>query len=150
MKVVLDTNVLIAAFKDEYSYQKRIINEIIGGRIEAFANYQTIRENRLILKREISNDEYRQELEDFFAQVVPIHNSHSVRVIADPEDSKILGSAVDAEADYLISEDKHLLEIGEYENVKIIEPIAFWKTYEEEIGVDPWQKWVKFISEHNG
>ena len=42
MKVVLDTNVLITAFKDDYSYQKQIIDEIARGRIEAFANSQTM------------------------------------------------------------------------------------------------------------
>lgn len=147
MKVVLDTNVLIDGFRDEYSYAKRIINEVIAGRILAYANNQTLRENKFILQRRIDSDEYKQELEDFFEQVIPVENNRRVPKIAyDPEDTKILESAVEAEADYLVTEDRHLLDINKYQNIRIIEPVGLWKIYEEEIGEDPWKKWIKFVS----
>jgi uncharacterized protein len=146
MKAVLDTNVLIDGFKDDYSYAKRIIDEIIAGRIEAFANRQTLRENRLILNQIIQNEEYKQELDVFFAKVVPVENPRRLRVVEDPEDNKILESAVVAGADYLITEDNHLLRLNNYEGVKIIEPAGFWVRYQDETGEDPWQKWVKFVS----
>lgn len=147
MKVVLDTNVLISGFKDDYSYQKKIIDEVIGGRIEAFANDQTIRENRLILEKLIDNNEYKRELDELFTQISWVHNPRRVRVAADRQDAKILESAVVAGADYLITEDRHLLDIRDYEGVKIVEPIEFWKIYEEEIGDDPWQKWINFVKQ---
>lgn len=146
MKIVLDTNVLITAFKDEYSYQKRIIDEISAGRVQAFANRQTLRENKLILGRLITDDSYRAELDNFFAQVEEVENHRNVRIVSDPEDSKILESAVEAGADYLISEDNHLLEIGSYQGVKIVEPGQFWAVYSEMIDGDPWQKWVRQFS----
>lgn len=146
MKVVLDTNVLIDGFKDEYSYAKRIIDEIIAGRIEAFANHQTLRENRFILNKLIENSEYKKELDHFFGKVVGVDNPRKIRVVEDPEDNKILESAVVAEADYLITEDNHLLSLSPFEGVNIVAPISFWKTYEEETGEDPWQKWIKFVS----
>ena len=145
MKVVLDTNVLITAFKDEYSYQKRIIDEIINGRILAFANTQTIRENRLILNRLIEDSSYKKELDDFFSQLEVVQNFHKVHVVEDREDNKILESAVEAHADYLITEDHHLLQLNSYKNVGIVEPIEFWKIYEEEIGDNPWQKWIDYV-----
>lgn len=146
MKVVLDTNVLIDGFKDEYSYQKRIIDEIIHGRIEAFANRQTLRENRFILTKIVDDYAYRKELEEFFTQIVPVDNKRQVHIVADPEDSKIVESAVEAAADYLITEDKALLELSPYQKVKIVTPIEFWSIYEEETGDDPWKKWIKFVS----
>lgn len=148
MRVVLDTNVLITAFKDEYSYQKQIIDEIIHGRIEAFANRETLRENKLILSRQIESAEYKRELEDLFTQIESVNNPRNIRITEDPEDSKILESAVVAEADYLITEDRHLLNIRNFEGVRIVEPVEFWKIYEEEIGIDPWQKWVKYVSQN--
>ena len=51
MKVVLDTNVIIDGFKDEYSYEKQIIDAVRAGEIAAYANRQTIQENRLIMWR---------------------------------------------------------------------------------------------------
>ena len=147
MKVVLDTNVLIDGFKDEYSYQWRIIREVIGGRIETFANHQTLRENRLILDRLIRDDEYRRILDEFFAQVQPVANHRHVHIVSDPEDNKILESAVEARADYLVTGDGALLEIGSYQGVKIVEPIEFWKIYEEATDGDAWAKWAKFITQ---
>ncbi|GAC1412651.1 MAG: putative toxin-antitoxin system toxin component, PIN family [Candidatus Doudnabacteria bacterium] len=146
MKVVLDTNVLITAFKDEYSYQKQIIDEIIAGRIEAFANNQTLRENKLILNNLIQDQSYKKELENFFSQVNSVINRKLIKIVYDPEDNKILESAVEAKADYLITEDKALLELNPFQGIKIVEPIAFWKDYEVGQGNDPWQKWIKFVS----
>ena len=40
MKIVLDTNVLINGFKDECSYEKKIIDAVVAGEIKAFANRQ--------------------------------------------------------------------------------------------------------------
>jgi predicted nucleic acid-binding protein len=47
MRVVLDTNVLINGFKDEYSYEKKIIDAVIAGDIESFANRQTLQKINL-------------------------------------------------------------------------------------------------------
>ena len=66
MKIVIDTNVLINGFKDEYSYEKKIIDAVIAGEIEAYANKQTLRENKLIASQLIDNDDYRQELDKLF------------------------------------------------------------------------------------
>ena len=54
MKIVLDTNVLINGFKDEHSYEKRIIDAVIAGEIEAYANKQTLQENKLIASQLIT------------------------------------------------------------------------------------------------
>lgn len=152
MKIVLDTNVLISAFKDEYSYQKQIIDEIGAGRIEAYANRQTLRENRLILNKIVQDYQYKRELDDFFGQVNEVENRRQIRVVSDPEDNKILESAVEAEADYLITEDQALLELNPFQaqsgahTVRIVEPVEFWKIYEDQTGNDPWKKWIRFVS----
>lgn len=143
MKVVLDTNVLIDGFKDEYSYQKRIIDEITAGRLQAFANHQTLRENRLILGKLIVDDSYRAELEDFFSQIEEVVNRRQIRAVSDPEDNKILESAVEAGADYLITEDHALLELTPFQGVKIVEPGQFWASYIDQADADPWQKYLR-------
>jgi uncharacterized protein len=146
MKVVLDTNVLITAFKDDYSYQKQIIDEVSAGRVEAYANRQTLKENRFILEKLIEDNSYKRELDSFFAQINPVDNPHLIHVVSDPEDNKILESAVVAQADYLVTEDKALLELNPFQGVRIVQPVEFWKIYQEEIGDDPWQKWIRHIS----
>ncbi len=144
MKVVLDTNVLIDGFRDDYSYEKQIIDEIRTGKIEAFANRQTIQENKLILGRLVDNSDYERELNDFFSQITLVVNRHQIHVVRDPEDNKILESAVEAEADYLITRDNDLLELKKYKEVEILSPQAFWVRYKDE-GNDLWQAWANFI-----
>ena len=97
-RVVIDTNVLIDGFKDDYSYEKKIIDAVIHGEIEAFANKQTIRENHLLLSQVVNNETYRKELESFFAQVGNVVNRRQIRIVRDPEDNKILESAVESKS----------------------------------------------------
>lgn len=144
MKVVLDTNVLIDGFKDEYSYQKRIIDAVIAGELEAYANKQTLQENQLILKQLIDNSDYKQQLEEFFAHVNRVTNRRRVHVVGDREDNKILESAVEARADYLVTSDNDLLSLKQYQDVVIVSPAGFWTNYKDS-GGDLWKQWTQFI-----
>jgi len=38
----------------------------------------------------------------------------------DPEDNSILAAAYDGRADYIVSGDRHLLGLGEFEGIKIL------------------------------
>ncbi len=145
MKIVLDTNVLINGFKDEYSYEKKIINAVIAGEIEAYANRQTLQENKLIVSQLINNDDYRHELNNFFAQINWVINRRQIRIVSDPEDNKILESAVEARADFLITSDNALLELKTHQRVKIVTPSQFWIEYKDE-GMDLWKQWTNFIN----
>jgi putative PIN family toxin of toxin-antitoxin system len=51
----------------------------------------------------------------------------------DPNDSPILGTAVAARADLLITVDKDLLALGAHGGIPIIKPGGFWKRAEQEI-----------------
>jgi uncharacterized protein len=51
--------------------------------------------------------------------------THIPAVSRDPKDDKFLATAVAGQATYLVSEDKDLLDIGEYEGIKIITAAAF-------------------------
>ena len=48
-----------------------------------------------------------------------------VRVVRDPDDDMILACAIAVRAGYLVSRDKDLLSLGEYEGIKIVTPETF-------------------------
>ncbi|MDE2312054.1 MAG: putative toxin-antitoxin system toxin component, PIN family [Patescibacteria group bacterium] len=144
MKIVLDTNVLINGFRDEYSYEKKIIDAVIAGELEAYANRQTLRENKLISRQLINNVDYEKQLNNLFAQINWVQNRRQIRVVSDPEDNKILESAVEAKADYLITSDNALLNLQKYQEVRIVNPSEFWVKYKDE-GLDLWKQWANFI-----
>ena len=145
MKVVLDTNVIIDGIQDEYSYEKQIIDAVRSGEIEAYANHQTIRENKLIMRRLVDHPEYEREINQLFAQINQVVNRHQIHIVADREDNKILESAVEAGAEFLITRDNDLLSIEEHQGVRIVTPANFWALYKDS-GEDTWKQWVKFIT----
>lgn len=142
IKVVIDTNVLIDASEDFYRFANRILDEVIAGDIEAYANSATLRENRLIVKRKILDEGYSKKLEYFFAVVKPVQPVKRLSVVEDDEDNKILESAVAAEADFLITSDNHLLKLEKYGGTRIVRPQEFWSRWQEE-GDRGWLKWMK-------
>ncbi len=49
------------------------------------------------------------------------------KVKEDPDDNKFLECALEGKADYLITSDRHLLELGEFSKTKICKPTQFLK-----------------------
>lgn len=147
MKIVLDTNVLINGFKDDNSFEKKIIDAVISGEIDAYANRQTLQENKMISRQLINNDEYRLQLDNLFAKIHWVINRRQIVIVDDPEDNKILESAVEAKADYLVSSDNALLKLESAQGVKIVTPAQFWNNYADD-GMDLWRQWTDFIKKH--
>ncbi len=140
-KVVIDTNLLIDGAEDFYHYGNRIIDLVIAGNIEAYANRSTLRENQFLVKKKISDTGYQKKLEYFFDLIKPVQNIDRLNIVEDHEDNKILESAVASKADYLITSDHHLLKIEKYKGVKITTPAGFWRVYEDE-GDHGWRNWL--------
>ena len=51
-----------------------------------------------------------------------VHPRQKLEVVRDPDDNKILECAVEAKAEVVVSFDKDLLSLKEYEGIKIIHP----------------------------
>jgi putative PIN family toxin of toxin-antitoxin system len=50
----------------------------------------------------------------------------TIRVVSeDPEDNRILECAVEAEANYIITGDVHLLRLGRYQDIEVLNAVAF-------------------------
>lgn len=141
-KVVIDTNLLIDGSEDFSHFGNRIIDLVIGGNVQAFANRATLAENRLMVRKKVEDEGYLKKLEYFFDVVKPVEAMGHLEIVEDPQDNKILESAIGCGADYLITSDRHLLKLEKYDGVKIIPPAQFWSIYEEE-GESGWQKWLK-------
>ncbi len=51
---------------------------------------------------------------------VPGHRQAHGAVPADPKDDMVIAAALEAKAEYVISEDKHLLDLDQYQGIKIM------------------------------
>lgn len=62
---------------------------------------------------------------ELLGQASAVEISKIPLISRDPEDNKFIATALSANADYLVSEDKDLLDLKEYKGVKIINTDTF-------------------------
>lgn len=134
MKVVLDTNVLIDGFSDDFSAQARLLDAVRDSEIEALITPQIEREYQLILRRLINDPVYKEGIGDVLAQAKRVAPKRVDTEIDDPEDYKFLQAAVGGAADFLVTMDRHLLAVGEIGTTRIVSPQEAWAAWEEEGG----------------
>ncbi|OHA56456.1 MAG: putative toxin-antitoxin system toxin component, PIN family [Candidatus Veblenbacteria bacterium RIFOXYD1_FULL_43_11] len=147
VKIVLDTNVIINAARGEGSYGKRILDLIRWGEIEAAISDPVKREQKLILERLVNDAVMRKAAKEYFSLAKMVEPVEIQIEIEDSEDIKLLELAVGAKADFLVSDDEHLLVVGDFKGVKIIKPSEFWQwwqTQQDNTGAS-WATWAKSV-----
>lgn len=137
MKVVLDTNVLISAYVFPGGNPEAAYRLVLGGAVE------------LVTSRPLLA-EFGRELEGKFGWE-PSKSEEAVRQVArlaalaepgerlaivaeDPADDRVLGAAIAGPAAYIVSGDRHPLDLGSF-GVRIITATAFL-----ELAANPGQK----------
>jgi hypothetical protein len=83
---------------------------------------------------------------NYFGQVNNVYTRRDIHVVRDEEDNKILASALEAGAEYLVTRDNDLLSLEEYEGVKVVNPTEFWAHYHDDEGQDLWKQWAGFMA----
>jgi len=127
-RVVLDTNVTIAAFF--WSGYPRIVYDLIKEqKITMFLSEEMEKELIRVLgysKFGLSPKEIQPFIKNLrcYAEFVEKKSKISA-IVADPTDNIFLECAVDGEANYIISGDKHLLDLGIYNGIQIIKARDF-------------------------
>ena len=122
-KVVLDTNVTISALFWEGNPRK-IYDLVRAGKLIMLLSEDMEKEFIRVLGYEkfgLSPQEIMPFLRNLgtYARHVEIKNKISA-VAADPTDNIFLECAVDGGADYIISGDRHLLDMKVYEGIEIV------------------------------
>ena len=125
MRIVLDTNVLISALMFGGN-PREILHKAIRGEFRLCLSEEILSELSEVLQRPRFGfsvtmvNQVISELGVISDLVVPLHVVSEIK--DDPADDRILECAIEAGADYLVSGGKHLLELGEYSSVRIINP----------------------------
>lgn len=131
-KVTPDTNVLISGtFWSGDSF--KILKLIDQKKIECVLSKEIIREyHRIIQSNEIMAKTKKRELLTKRIVAKVINNSIIVEpttqlavITEDEPDNRILEAAQDGKANFVISNDKHLLKLKKYEAIEILNPRAF-------------------------
>jgi putative PIN family toxin of toxin-antitoxin system len=126
-RVVLDTNVIISGLWS--GPPRKIIDSWQEGKIQVIISPEILTEYLEVLERFNLPSETQ---EDFlllfieFARTVFVKPSHTALVIKeDPADNKFLSCALEGKADYIVSGDRHLLQLSHHKTIPIITPREF-------------------------
>ena len=135
IKVVLDTNILISAFLWRKNLHK-IFDLVKEEKIQICATKELLEEFYYVLKYpkfaqvlSIIGETPETVLREFLGivRLYPSLTSKTVLVKEDPSDDKFLLAAISAGANFVISGDKHLLKIKEFNDISIISAREFLK-----------------------
>lgn len=131
MRIVVDTNVVISgAFFG--GPPRKVIESIVSKKIEAYATPEIIDEYNEIVEEMIRRKQghLQKDIMSYFtAWLKIIEPVAKVEVCRDPDDDKFISCAIDAKAIYIISGDKDLLDIKEYDGIEIITAADFCHKY---------------------
>lgn len=133
IRAVLDTNTIVSAI---INTDKSVSQEI----------YQSSKEKRFLLVispsilAEVEDVIHRtrimrfhkypvQELQRIVKELTNVSlivlGKIGIEVVRDPDDNKIISAALEGKADYIVSRDRDLLDLKEYQGIKIITPEKF-------------------------
>ena len=121
--VLLDTNVFVAAYWAPGSASARVIGACIKGSLRAIYTSQVEREVLRVLKQIKIPEAYMKWLEPFWSNAVEVEAVSVDDVpIDDPEDRKFLEAAAGGEADFIVTNDDHLLSVGYLGRTEVLTP----------------------------
>lgn len=129
MKVVFDTNILISGIGWS-GRERRLLLLAALDRYELVISNKILEELVGVLQREKFSNLDSQKISRFInlltrVCLVVIPEKHHEIIENDPDDNMILDCAVEAEAEYIVSGDHHLLDLGDFKDIKIVESASF-------------------------
>lgn len=126
--MVLDTNIFIAAYFNRKSASAKIIDLCLKNKHELIFSPQLRKEVGLILKNVRAGREFLERIRSLFINASRVKPTQKVFTVKeDPEDNKFLECALEGKADYLITSDRHLLDLRRFAGTKICKPAQFLK-----------------------
>lgn len=126
MRAVLDTVILIRSLLDPYGWSGTIVFDRVDA-YEAIVSREIAAEYIAVLSRPIlvrkfraaRNRDLNAEL-SFIDRATAVEPIEAIRVCRDPADDKFLAAAIAGSAQFIVSEDRDLLDLGSYEDIQIV------------------------------
>lgn len=133
IRAVLDTNTLVSAVINVTSSVASEIYQnckekhfllIISSSILAEVD-NVLRRDRVMKSHKRSTQELQEIIREMadVSSVVP--GRIKIDLVRDPDDNKIVAAALEGKASYIVSRDKDLLDLREYQGIRIITPEKF-------------------------
>ncbi len=128
MKVVLDTNVFISGIFWKGNFCSQIIDAWRKGKFILISSFPIILELTEILsdfKIQMPENMIEAWKNMILQNSIIIKTKDKINLIEHDSDNKFLEVAIEGDVDYIVSQDKHLLDLKNYNGVKIFLPEDF-------------------------
>jgi len=136
LRVVFDTVIFVRALLNPKSRCGRLLFQY-SDRYEIIVSQATARELLEVIERPAITAKYksvaaldRQRMIDLLAQAETVELTTIPAVVRDPKDDIFVATAIAGHADYLVSEDKDLLALGDLGGVRVVDAQAFIALFE--------------------
>ena len=135
-RIVVDTNVLVSALLNPHGSPALIIDAVLDGKFFLISSHAVINEARRVFsypklqkffeKNGISSREINELLKKLAKIMLFVPGEARINSVeADPSDNIFLSCAVEGQADFIISGDHHLTDLGTYQGIQIVNPAEF-------------------------
>ena len=129
MRIVLDSSVLIAASISRAGVCAELLEDLLTHHELIISDFIVEEVTRKLREKFQFSESDIQQLRRFLRNNATEVSPAELRsdVCRDPTDIPVLGTAVTGKANLLITVDKDLLAIGDFQGIAIIKPGQFWE-----------------------
>jgi len=129
-KVVLDTNIIISALIAKEGAPAKLFEKLIVEEIENYTNKEIIKELKEVLEREEITKRTTKKARNFILKQylnnsMQIATKTKVKAVEHESDNKFIETALEANAEYVITGDQHLLKLREFKKINILKAKEF-------------------------
>ncbi|MHB9072417.1 MAG: putative toxin-antitoxin system toxin component, PIN family [Desulfobaccales bacterium] len=143
IRAVFATNVLVSALFNPNRPPAQLLELALQGKIRLIVSPHLIAEiervltypkvKKLLKKRNSGPGEVAEAIAKILKVAVWTPGDLTVEAVAaDPSDDMVLAGAVEGSADFIVSGDHHLLDLKNYQGIKIVNPARFLELMEGE------------------
>ena len=127
MRVVFDTNIYISAFITPGGRGETAYLKAVNGELELVTSVPILTElaGKLRGKFHWEDEQVKAAVRHVAAAATVVKPVERLSVLADEPDNRILECARESSAELIVTGDRHLLELGSYEETAIVSLAAF-------------------------
>lgn len=122
MRVVFDTNIFISAFAIPGGNAEEAYLHAVRGRFDLFTSFFILTETANILRTKFdwTDEKVAQLLTSISKTATVLKTQPHLHILTDEPDNRILECALLAEANLIVSGDRHLLSLACHEGVRML------------------------------
>ena len=139
MRVVFDTNIYVSALAIPGGNAEDAYLEAVHGAFELFTSVSILTETARVLQTKFDwvEDRVREAIQEISQVATVLRPRPTLHILKDEPDNRILECAIAAQAEYLVSGDRHILALKHHAGIRMISLAEFFTELRKQKGPFP-------------